>query len=52
VLGRNISALVNENLNPGVYEVEWNAVKQPSGIYFYRIIAPDFSEVKKMVLVK
>jgi len=51
-LGRNISTLVNENLKPGVYEAEWNANNQPSGIYFYRIMTPDFSDVKKMVLIK
>ncbi len=51
-LGRNLTTLVNEDLNPGVYEVEWNAASQPSGIYFYRITASEFSEVKKMVLVK
>jgi hypothetical protein len=55
-LGRNIAALVNENLDPGIYEVEWSAEgganNQPSGIYFYRITTPDFVEVKKMVLIK
>lgn len=52
ILGRNIDVLVNENLNAGVYEVEWNAVSQPSGIYFYKITTSELSEVKKMVLIK
>lgn len=51
-LGRNVTTLVNENLNPGIYEAEWNAVNQPSGIYFYKLVTSEFSEVKKMVLVK
>jgi len=51
-VGRNVARLVDQNLNPGIYEAEWNAVSQPSGIYFYRITASEFSEVKKMVLVK
>ncbi len=51
-VGRNLATLVDQNLNPGIYEVEWNAVNLPSGIYFYRITASEFSEVKKMVLVK
>jgi hypothetical protein len=51
-LGRRISTIVNENLNAGEYEVEWNALSQPSGVYFYRITASVFSEIKKMVLVK
>ncbi len=51
-LGRNVSTLVNENLTPGIYEIEWNAVNQSSGIYFYKIVTSEFSEVKKMVLIK
>lgn len=51
-LGRNISTLVNESLNAGVYEVDWNAINNPSGIYFYKITTSEFAEVKKMVLIK
>ncbi|MEO8514546.1 MAG: aryl-sulfate sulfotransferase [Ignavibacteria bacterium] len=51
-LGRYVSALVNENLTPGIYDVEWNASNQPSGVYFYRIETPEFNAVRKMVLIK
>jgi hypothetical protein len=51
-LGQEITTLVNEQLKPGVYEVEWNAANYPSGIYFYKLSAGDFNETKKMVLIK
>jgi Secretion system C-terminal sorting domain len=52
VLGREIVTLVNEQLTPGTYEVEWNAAIYPSGIYFYKITTSKFTETKKMILVK
>ena len=52
VLGRHITTLVNEKLGAGTYETEWNANNMPGGVYFYRIEADDFSETKKMILVK
>ncbi len=52
ILGNEMAVLVNQNLIPGEYEVEWNASDIPSGIYFYKIQAGEFSETKKMVLIK
>ncbi len=56
ILGREIAVLVNEQLKPGTYEVSWSATggasTYPSGVYFYRLTTQDFSETKKMVLVK
>ena len=51
-LGREVATLVNEKLAPGSYEVNWSGVNYPSGVYFYKLIANDFSNVKKMLLVK
>lgn len=51
-LGREIETIVNKTLTAGTYKAEWNATKYPSGIYFYRIEAGNFSEVRKMTLVK
>lgn len=51
-LGREVSRLVNERLNSGVYEVNFNAANLNSGTYFYKISAGNFSSVKKMTLVK
>jgi hypothetical protein len=52
VLGREVATLVNEQLKPGTYEVEWNGINSPSGVYFYRLTAGSFTETKKMVLIK
>jgi hypothetical protein len=52
MLGREISTLVNEQLNPGSYEVEWNASGYPSGVYFYNLRTASFSETRKMILLK
>ena len=52
ILGREVAALVNEQLEPGTYEVDWNAADYPSGIYYYTIKTTAFSQTKKMVLIK
>ncbi len=52
MLGREIETLVNKNLNAGTYNAEWNASNQSSGVYFYKLETSEFSEIKKMVLVK
>jgi hypothetical protein len=52
ILGREVATLVNEQLNPGTYEVEWDGDNYPSGVYFYKLITADYTETKRMVLVK
>jgi hypothetical protein len=52
ILGRQITALVNESLKPGSYEIGWNAANHSSGIYYYKLVTKDFTDTKKMVLVK
>ncbi len=44
--------LVNGVRDAGIHEVTWDAAELPSGIYFYRIEAGEYSAVRKMVLVK
>jgi Secretion system C-terminal sorting domain len=51
-IGREITTLINEELKPGTYEVEWDASNYTSGVYFYKLITADYSETRKMVLVK
>lgn len=53
-LGKEITRLVNEDLNSGNYEYEFSADKfgLTSGAYFYRLTSGDFSEVKQMILLK
>ena len=52
MLGREIETLVNENLNAGTYNADWNAASYTSGVYFYKIETAGFTETKKMILVK
>ena len=52
ILGKELATLVNEEKPAGKYEVEFNANELTSGIYFYQLSAGNFSEIKKMVLLK
>jgi len=52
VLGREVATLVNEEKPEGTYEVEWNAAGLPSGVYFYRLLAGEYVNIKKMILLK
>ncbi len=52
IIGKLISEPVNEELAPGNYEITYNANGLSSGVYYYRLTAGDFSETKKMVLIK
>jgi hypothetical protein len=51
-LGREITTLVNELKMPGKHKVKFNAESFPSGVYFYKIIANNYSDIKKLILVK
>ena len=51
-LGREITTLVNENKEAGHYIVTFNGSSLASGIYYYRIVAGNFDEVKKLQLLK
>jgi len=52
ILGKKITTLVNGNLRVGRYEIDWDASGYSGGIYFCRLETKDFSEVRKMVLLK
>ncbi|MFA7361824.1 MAG: T9SS type A sorting domain-containing protein [Candidatus Kapaibacterium sp.] len=51
-LGREVAVLVNKNLSPGTYETSFRGDNLTSGIYFYKLVSNDFSETKRMMLVK
>jgi hypothetical protein len=51
-LGREVAVLVNGKLEPGSHSVTLNAGQFASGIYFYKLESEEFTEIKKMVLVK
>lgn len=52
ILGNEVAVLVNEKQSPGVYEISWDASTFPGGVYFCKLEAGGFSEVKKMLLIK
>jgi photosystem II stability/assembly factor-like uncharacterized protein len=52
ILGKEIETLVNEKQAPGTYEVTFNGAEYSSGVYFYKLTAVDYSETKKMILLK
>jgi len=57
VLGQNVTTLVSEYLAAGDHTVTWNGDdndgnRVTSGVYFYKITTADFSETKKMILMK
>jgi hypothetical protein len=52
ILGKEIETLINENLKAGNYKITFNADKYSSGVYFYKLTAGDYVDVKKMLLVK
>ena len=56
ILGNEVTTLVNEEKQPGVYEVEFNPESSirnlASGIYFYQLKVGSFTDTKKMILAK
>jgi photosystem II stability/assembly factor-like uncharacterized protein len=50
--GKEIQTLVSKNLNRGTYNISFDGSGLESGIYFYKLEAGDFSETRKMVIVK
>lgn len=52
ITGKEVAVLVSSNLSAGSYETDFNAADLSSGVYFYRITAGEFADIKKMMLVK
>ncbi len=52
LLGRKVTTLINKQQQAGYHHLIWNAKVISSGVYFYRIHAGDFTEAKKMLLLK
>ncbi|MBS1516829.1 MAG: T9SS type A sorting domain-containing protein [Bacteroidetes bacterium] len=51
-LGKEISSLVSQTQSAGTYSIDWNAGDHPSGIYFYILKAGNFTETRRMMLLK
>jgi hypothetical protein len=52
IVGKEVAVLVNKSFTAGKYEVTFDGAKLSSGVYFYKLTAGDFSNVKKMILIK
>ena len=52
ILGNEVETLVNEEKPAGTYELQFDASNLSSGVYLYRLSAGNFTEMKKMVLMK
>jgi len=52
ILGKEVATLVNATLKAGQYELQFNASSLTSGVYFYKIIAGNFTDTKKMLIIK
>lgn len=52
ILGEEITVLINQEMKPGSYEAEFNGNNFPSGLYFYKIVSENFSDTKRMMMVK
>jgi len=52
ILGKEIAILVNEKLKPREYEVTFDGSIFPSGVYFYKLQSGEYTETKKMLLIK
>jgi hypothetical protein len=52
ILGRTVDSPLNQEMPAGYHQIFWNSKELPSGIYFYSIQAAEFSESRKMLLLK
>jgi len=52
VAGQKVATLADGNFSAGTHYTEWDATDFASGVYFYRLQAGEFSETKKMILLK
>ncbi len=52
ILGEEVAALINEIKTPGIYEINFDASKLTSGTYFYKLESGNFSQTKKMIILK
>jgi phosphatidylserine/phosphatidylglycerophosphate/cardiolipin synthase-like enzyme len=52
LLGREVASVVNENKAPGIYTITWDASKLASGMYLCKMSAENFTETRKVLLVR
>jgi len=52
ILGQKVATLVDKNMLAGSYTVQWDAGEAATGVYFYKLEADNFTETRKMMLLK
>ncbi len=52
VIGEEVAVVLNEEKNAGYYQVDFNALNLPSGVYFYQLKSDSFIDTRKMILLK
>jgi hypothetical protein len=52
ILGEEVAALINEIKTPGIYEINFDGTELTSGTYFYKLESGNFSQTKKMIILK
>lgn len=52
VLGREVAVLVDREEGPGSHDVQWDATTMPSGVYYYRLVAGERIETKRMLFIR
>jgi len=52
ILGKEVASLVDEFKNAGTYSVQFNSTGLSSGVYFYKISVNNFTDTRKLILLK
>jgi len=52
LLGQEVTTLVSDKLTPGEYKYTWDASQLASGVYYYKITAGNYVDIKKLILLK
>jgi hypothetical protein len=52
ILGREVKILINEFKNPGYYSIDFNASELSSGVYYYKLESGEFTDIKRMTVIK
>lgn len=50
MLGVKVQTLIDEEMNSGTYQIRWNSIHLPNGLYFYRLQTGDLSKMRKLVV--